>query len=133
MLIELDAGVDRRDNVFHDVGLVQAKIGRLGAINVDDVFRIIKPLHDSTIHDAVDVRDRALNVFRDVMRKRRILRSNPHINGCRLSFVHGAADHPTRVEGKFQRRELRVLGKARAKQIDVFLRGALLAPIRAAL
>ena len=56
LLVELDARVERRHDVFHDLGLVQLEVGDFGAIDVDDVFRIVEPLDDPGVDHAVDPR-----------------------------------------------------------------------------
>ena len=45
-LVELDARVERGDDVLHDVGLGQPQVGRLGAVDLDDVLGIVEPLDD---------------------------------------------------------------------------------------
>ena len=46
--------VERGDDVLHDVLLGQAQVGRLGAVDVDDVLGVVEPLDDPGVDHAVD-------------------------------------------------------------------------------
>ena len=55
LLVELDAGVERGDDVPHHVRLGQPQVGRLGLVDLDDVLRVVEPLDDPGVDHAVDV------------------------------------------------------------------------------
>ena len=59
LLVELDARVERGDDVLHDVVLGQAQVGGLGAVDVDDVLGVVEPLDDPGVDHAVDPDDLA--------------------------------------------------------------------------
>ena len=116
LLVELDAGVERGDQVLHHVDLGQAQVGGLGLVDVDDVLGIVEPLHDAAVDHAVDLRrpsagsprrpawafSRFLPVMRMLMRRR-------------LALVHGAADHAAGVEGELQVAELAGRRRSRSR------------------
>jgi hypothetical protein len=54
--VEGDARVQGGDHVLHDLGLAQAEVGRLGAVDVDDILGIVEPLDDPRVDDALDDR-----------------------------------------------------------------------------
>ena len=66
LLVELDARVERGDDVLHDVLLGQAQVGGLGAVDVDDVLGVVEPLDDPGVDHAVDLDDLALDLLGDL-------------------------------------------------------------------
>ena len=54
LLVELDARIERRDDVLHNLLLGQPEVGRLGPVDVDDVLGVIQALDDPGVDDAVD-------------------------------------------------------------------------------
>ena len=54
LLVKLDARVERGHDVLHDLGLVELEVGHLGAVDFDDVLRVVEPLDDPGIDHAVD-------------------------------------------------------------------------------
>ena len=65
LLVELDARVERGDDVLHDLGLAQPQVGHLGAVDVDDVLGIVEPLDDPGVDHARDLDDLAADRLGD--------------------------------------------------------------------
>ena len=109
LLVELDARVERGDDVLHDVLLGQPQVGRLGPVDVDDVLGVVEPLDDPGVDHAVDPRRpwrwiasaiaRAFSWFLPVTRM---------LIGVDLPSFIADADHAAGVEGELQVAEPRV-------------------------
>ena len=56
LLVEGDRRVQGRDDVPHHVFLGHPQVGGLGPVNVDDEFRVVLPLQNPGVDDAVDPR-----------------------------------------------------------------------------
>ena len=120
-LVELDARVERGDDLLHDVGLRQPELRRLGPIDVDQILRIIEPLDDPGVHHAVDLGDLAPHHRGDPVRDLLVLGGHPDADRRGLALVHRRADHAAGVEGEFQVAELGLAGDTLAQLGHVFL------------
>ena len=113
LLVELDAGVERGDDVLHHVVLGQPQVGRLGAVDVDDVLRVVEPLDDPGVDHAVDRGDLLADRLGDLAGLLQVLARDPDVDRRRLALVHRRADHAAGVEGELQVGEPRVAAPAR--------------------
>ena len=63
LLVELDARVERGDEVLHHFHLSQTHVRRLGPVHIDNIFGVVQALDDAAVDHAVDLAHLGLDVL----------------------------------------------------------------------
>ena len=125
LLVELDAGVHRRHDILHDLGLGQPQVGGLGAVDVDQILGIVQPLDHPGVDDPVNLIDLGLDGRGDGVGLLLVLGRDPDVDRGGFALVHGPADHAAGVEGELGPGEPRIGVDPLAEHVDILLGGVL--------